>query len=99
MKAKTGIQPEAIATVAEVHAVRACINGEANADQQKLAMNWIMREATRVTDLSYVPGDTGQTMFNEGRRYGGMCIRYCLDPLFLAKAQQRDKETKTERRT
>jgi len=92
----TGIQPKAVATVAEVYAVRACINGDANADQQKLAMNWIMREASRVTDLSYAPGDVSQTMFNEGRRYAGMCIRYCLDPLFLADAAQHDEQLKRQ---
>ncbi len=98
MKATAGIQPKAVATVAEVYAVRACINGEANADQQKLAMNWIMREASRVTDLSYTPGDASQTMFNEGRRYAGICIRYCLDPLYLAEATARDEQLKRQQK-
>ncbi len=85
------IKPNPNTTVAEVNAVRACINGEANGDQQKLAMNWIMREAARVPDLSYVPGDPGQRDFNEGRRYVGILIRYCLLPEFLDMAVQFDQ--------
>ena len=93
VKKWAGIEPEAVATVAEVHAVRACINGEATPDQQKLAMNWVMREAARVNDLSYRPGEKPfETAFNEGRRYPGILIRYTLEPEFLARAVEREKE-------
>ncbi len=92
-----GIKPEPVATVAEVYAVRACINGEANADQQRLAMAWIMAEAARVTDLSYTPGDSNATMFAEGRRYAGICIRYCLEPEFLKRAADRENEQKRQK--
>jgi len=92
MKTTGGIQPPAIATVAEIEAVRSCISGTANGDQQKMAMEWIMREAARVTDLSYTPGDPNHTMFAEGRRYAGICIRYCLAPEFLEEARKREKQ-------
>jgi len=92
MKKTGGIQPPAVATVPEIEAVRSCISGTANGDQQKLAMEWIMREASRVTDLSYTPGDPNATMFAEGRRYAGICIRYCLLPEYLEEARQLEKQ-------
>ncbi len=92
MEKRRGIEPPAIATEPEVFAVRACINGEATGEQQMLAMNWIMREASRVTDLSYVPGDPYAAAFNEGRRYAGICIRVCLEPQYLKEAKQRDQQ-------
>lgn len=91
-----GIKPEPIATVAEIECVRACIAGAATADQAKIAIDWIMREAARVTDLSYRPGDPNATMFAEGRRYAGICIRYCLEPEFLQRARARFNQERQE---
>jgi hypothetical protein len=93
-----GVDAKPISTVAEVMAVRACIDGVANADQQKLCMNWIGREAARVADGSYRPGEQPlATAFNEGRRYVGILIRYMLLPDTLAAAKQHDKEQEAKR--
>lgn len=83
----------AIWTEADVLAVRACIAGKASEDQQTRAMNWIMSQAARVTDLSYAPGEQPlATAFAEGRRYVGTLIRGMLTPEALAVGIERDKK-------
>lgn len=93
MAKASGIEPKPINTVAEVLAVQACIQGTANPDQAKIAIDWIMREAARVPDLSYRPDEQPTvTAFNEGRRYVGILIRYMLLPQTLQDA----KKTQTQ---
>lgn len=88
------IEPQPALSAVEVHAVRACIEGKASPEQAKLAIEWIAREAARVTDLSYRPERPIETAFNEGRRYVGILIRYMLEPATLAKAQEQDRKRK-----
>lgn len=54
-----------------VMAIRACIAGNANEGQQKLAMDWIITRAANLYDMSYRPGDSSATAFHEGRRFVG----------------------------
>lgn len=96
MQKQTGIEPKPALTVAEVMAVRACAEGVANPEQAKMAMDWVMREAARVADLSYRP-DPLETAFNEGRRYVGILIRYMLLPETLADAKTQDKAREAKR--
>jgi hypothetical protein len=70
-------------TVDEVTAVNACVDGKATPQQAKLAIDWIMREAARVPDLSFqLGGEDGRRAsdFAEGRRYVGHLIRQMLHP-------------------
>lgn len=85
---------KAIYTENEVHAVRACVVGVATGDQQKTAMDWIMREAAKIGDLSYQPGEDGRrdTDFAEGRRYVGALIRQMGEPLTLQLAKKADAD-------
>lgn len=58
-------------------AIRACIAGNANEGQQKLAMDWIITKASNLYDMSYRPDDNGgarATEFHEGRRFVGSQI-------------------------
>jgi hypothetical protein len=71
----------------EVHAMVACADGVANARQAKVALDWVMREASRVLDLSYQENSRDGTIFAEGRRYVGMLIRQMLEPETLARAK------------
>ena len=55
-------------------AIRACIAGQANEGQQKLAMDWIITHAANLYDMSYrAEGQGGAlaTAFAEGRRFVG----------------------------
>lgn len=60
-----------------IMAVRACIAGQANEGQQKLAMDWIITKASNLYDMSYRPDAAGgarATEFHEGRRFVGSQI-------------------------
>ena len=96
MQKLTGIEPKPALTAAEVMAVRACADGVATPEQAKMAMDWVMREAARVADLSYRP-DPLETAFNEGRRYVGILIRYMMLPQTLADAKTQDKAREAKR--
>jgi|32_taG_2_1085360.scaffolds.fasta_scaffold77212_1 hypothetical protein len=57
----------------EAIAVQALNVGEATADQQKLAIKWIVEKACMLYDQSFFPGEEGRrlTDFSEGRRFVG----------------------------
>jgi hypothetical protein len=59
---------------ADAAAIQALVKGAATADQQKRAMNWIVKNCCRTYDLSYRPGEEGRrdTDFAEGRRSVGL---------------------------
>jgi hypothetical protein len=62
---------------ADIGAVRAVYNGEAEPHQQRRAMEWIMNNACEIKELSYRPdgeGGFGDTAFAEGRRFVGIQI-------------------------
>ncbi len=60
--------------VADVHAVRALETGNANPDQQKRALGWIIRNGCGTYDLSFRPESDRETSFAEGRRFVGLMI-------------------------
>lgn len=60
--------------VADAAAVQAVYRGEANPEQQKRAMNWIMKSAAQIGGQSYRAGDSHATAFSEGRRFVGAQI-------------------------
>lgn len=77
-------------TETEVLAVRALFAGVANDGQQKIALDWIMKEAARVPDLAYISGVDGRrdTDFALGRQYVGHLIREMLIPATLEIARR-----------
>ncbi|MGD9659608.1 MAG: hypothetical protein AB7U61_18535 [Methylocystis sp.] len=63
-------------------AILAVYRGEANAEMQKMAMDWIIKEASRFGEISYDETNERNTTFNEGRRCVGFFLtRILLDPL------------------
>lgn len=64
-------------TRAEIQALRAVWGGKADARQQRLALDYIVR-ATGKDDQSYRPGDTHATAFAEGKRFIGTTIVWML---------------------
>lgn len=61
---------------ADVYAIKAVAMGNANEEQQRRAMGWIVNKASALHELSYRPGVTGDrdTAFAEGRRFVGAQI-------------------------
>ena len=60
--------------VAEVYAIKALAAGTANADQQKRALDWIIKQAAHAYDLSYRFDSDRETAFAEGSRWVGLQI-------------------------
>lgn len=54
-----------------VQAVQACAKGTASEEQQKDAVEWFVRFASRAYDISY-RNDPYDTAFAEGRRFVGL---------------------------
>lgn len=65
-------------TEAEIQSLRAVFRGEADARQQRLALDYIMR-AAGTHDTSYRPGDEHGTSFAEGKRWVGTTIVWMLN--------------------
>lgn len=76
---------------ADVAAIRALASGSANEGQQKRAWDWIVYQASAVTDLSYYPNDMGgdrATSFKEGRRFVGAQLLKLLQPALTPKQKE-----------
>lgn len=58
------------------HAFKALALGAANEQQQKLAVDWLIKQACKTYDLSFImDDDAGRlTAFKEGRRFVGLQI-------------------------
>lgn len=72
-----------ILSASEIAALNACVDGKASPSQAKLALEWVMREACRVHDLSFqLGGEDGRRAsdFSEGRRWVGKMIHAALQP-------------------
>lgn len=59
---------------ADAAAFQALARGNATADQQKRALDWLVKKACRTYDMSYRPGEDGRrdTDFAEGQRSIGL---------------------------
>lgn len=59
-----------------VTAFKALSLGQANPDQQRQALDWLIRDACKTYDLSYRPGPDGdrETAMAEGRRHVGLQV-------------------------
>lgn len=68
-----------------VHALRAMSHGTATADQQKIALEFIVVKLCETDGLSFRPDDLGgapATQFAEGKRFVGLQLRkFILMPL------------------
>jgi len=48
--------------------------GEANEEEQKMALQWIIEKAAGTYDVSYRPDSERDSVFAEGRRFTGLQI-------------------------
>ena len=68
--------------LADASAIQAIARGDANDDQQRRALRWILVQACQVDEPSYCPGaDEGRrdSDHHEGRRWVGIQIRKLLN--------------------
>lgn len=80
---------EPITRVVDILAVRALLAGTADADQQKIATDWILFQVCRRRDNPFQPGADGErdTNFELGRHFCGVQIVNCLDDAFLERVR------------
>ena len=64
----------------EAYAIQALDRGDATAEQQKLALNWIVKKACGWDDVSDDMGNERLSAVFEGRR---LAAKYILNILFL----------------
>lgn len=67
-----------VPTISEIAAVKAMANGNANGEQQKTVMEFILHKLCIVDELSYRPDELGgqrETDFSEGKRFVGLQLR------------------------
>lgn len=86
-------------TEPQLYAIRALREGKATADQQKIALDWIMLHASSLHGMSFRSNEPNGTDFHEGRRFVGAQIAYLLSPAALEelkgkKAQEAKRGTK-----
>lgn len=58
--------------VADISAVQALERGDASPEQQKRALNWIIRSAAATYDNTFFPGQPDASAFSAGRRFVGL---------------------------
>lgn len=79
----------------EVEAVKALAAGEASAEQQRLALDWVITTAAGTYELSFRSDKDGgdrETAFAEGRRFVGMQVVKMVNmaPAMLADLRKQD---------
>lgn len=74
---------------ADATAIQQLEQGTANDQMQKRALAWIINSVCATYDQSYIPNDTHETAFNEGKRYCGNTI---VKMLKLEPGKVRSKE-------
>lgn len=78
-------------TELDVHAVRACIEGRANADQQRRAMEWIGTHACQMKHSPALAASDREGNILAGMQHVGHIIADMTLPATLAQAQANDR--------
>lgn len=80
--------------VADAKAIQQLAAGEADADQQKRALSWIINMACATYDQPFRPGKDGQTEFACGRQFAGQQIVKLVKVDLLALQQNQTRRSK-----
>lgn len=59
---------------ADVSALQAVAGGRADPEQQKRALDWIIRRCCATYDVTFIPGEPDGSAFAQGRRFPGQKI-------------------------
>lgn len=76
----------------DAHAFKALARGEATADQQKHALNFLVNELAGTYDLSYRPERPYDTSFAEGKRHVGLQVVKLLNVDLMRLKQLKDRK-------
>jgi len=90
IKYQPGIVPAVMTEEDHVNMI-AVVTGQSTPAQAKAAMEWVMREASRVTDQAFMlGGEDGRraTDFAAGRQYVGHLIRELMLPATVARIRK-----------
>ena len=60
--------------LADLTSVQAVANGTADEQQQKRALDWIIKQVCGTYEMTYRPESDRDTAFAEGRRFAGLQI-------------------------
>jgi len=60
--------------VPDLSALQALAAGAASPEQQRRALDWIIKQGAATYDQTFVPGDASASAFFEGRRFVGLTI-------------------------
>lgn len=83
----------------QLYAVRALRAGTATADQQKIALDWIMLSAASLHGMSFRSGEPHGTDFHEGRRFVAAQIAYLLTAPALEELKHESRTIEAKRGT
>jgi hypothetical protein len=76
--AKSGMWTQFDADIPDLSAVQALHRGDANADQQRRAVEWILKQLAQV-QVSTFHLDPAASAFAEGRRYVGLKLAQAIN--------------------
>lgn len=79
---------------ADAAAFQALQRGSATSDQQKRALDWLIKQACAAYDLSYRPGPDGEreTAFAEGKRFVALqVVKLCNIKIGMIGTTRRDQ--------
>ena len=69
-------------TKEEVHAIKSCWAGEANEDQQRVALNLVMTVFAQIKQTPYQPGEPDESSFLAGRFFVGQSLMDVIEKPF-----------------
>lgn len=81
------------AEIADMESIRAVMNGEADATQQRRAMKWIIESCCGTYEMPYRPGEDGRrdTDFALGRQFVGQQIVAMPHKLLIIKQARKSE--------
>ena len=79
-------------TDADAAAIRDMINGEANAEQQKRGMAWIINNLCKTHDMVFRPEGDRDTVFAAAKQFVGQQILALPEKLRIVKSTRSEKD-------
>ena len=77
---------------ADAYAIRAVMTGEASPDQQKRAMDWIIKKLCGTYDMVYHSASDRDTVFAAAKQFVGQQIVAMPQKLLIVKTARREKD-------
>ena len=82
----------AVWDLADAAAIRDLLNGEANPEQQKRAMAWIINDLCKTHDMVFRPEGDRDTVFAAAKQFVGQQILALPEKLRIVKSTRSEKD-------